>query len=188
MKVTKLADQIWECQNFLSQEQVSTLLDIAKSADEDLWFNPIPENKDGCRRSLELSYVKNRETEANELDDYILEKLNEIFYGYETILGVSGGVVRGSKDFEVHGEHRDNDAEGDKNLAYGALLYLNDNYVGGEIYYPEIGVEYKPRPGSLMIHYAGLLHGVKPVTEGVRYSMTGFIEGLNTKHNLDLLA
>ena len=187
MKINKLADQVWECENFLDQDQVSTLLEIAKSADEDLWFNPFF-NDEGCRRALELSNVEGRQDEVRALNGYIYKKLDDIFYDYEKILGVAGGVVRGSKEFEVHGEHRDNDAEGDKNLAYGALLYLNDDYVGGEIYYPEIGVKYKPRPGSLIVHYVGLLHGVKPVTEGVRYSMTGFLEGLDTKHNLDLLA
>lgn len=60
----------------------------------------------------------------------------------------------------------------------GANFYLNDDYEGGEIYYPNIGFSYKPVPNSLLIHRGieSFRHGVKEVTSGWRFGfgMFGF--------------
>ena len=60
---------------------------------------------------------------------------------------------------------------------YAALLYLNDDYEGGEIYFPQHGYfEYKPKPGSIVILEGSVdyMHGVKPVPKGTRYTITNF--------------
>jgi len=45
------------------------------------------------------------------------------------------------------------------------VSYLNDDYVGGDIYFPEIGVSLKPKKGSCVIFPSDDLfkHGVKPI-------------------------
>ena len=58
---------------------------------------------------------------------------------------------------------------------YGVLLYLNDCFNGGEIYYPDFNLEYKPEAGDLIIHHATIKHGVRKVIEGVRYSYPTFL-------------
>lgn len=62
-------------------------------------------------------------------------------------------------------------------IKYGAVLYLNDDYEGGEIYYPNLGIEIKPEAMSLVLHSSNMTHshGVKPVTKGTRYSLTTFL-------------
>lgn len=57
------------------------------------------------------------------------------------------------------------------------LVYLNDDYVGGEIYFDDIGLEIKPTAGSiLMFRCAGkTLHGVRPITEGLKYYIPLFV-------------
>ena len=60
---------------------------------------------------------------------------------------------------------------------YAALLYLNDDYIGGEIYFPQHEYfEYKPKPGSIVILEGSVdyMHGVKKVVEGTRYTITNF--------------
>jgi len=59
---------------------------------------------------------------------------------------------------------------------FGCVLYLNDNYEGGEIYFPNQNIKIKPKPNTLVFFPGTLeyLHGVKPVTNGVRYTLTSF--------------
>lgn len=46
-----------------------------------------------------------------------------------------------------------------------AICYFNDDYIGGDIYFPEIGFSLKPKKGSCLIFPSDDLfkHGVKPV-------------------------
>ena len=58
---------------------------------------------------------------------------------------------------------------------YTFLFYLNDNYEGGEISYPEYGVDHKPTAGDLIIHTTEVIHGVKKIRSGFRYRYQGII-------------
>lgn len=59
----------------------------------------------------------------------------------------------------------------EQNTLYGLIIYFND-FEGGEVYYPNQNIEYKPKRGDLLIHSAEehCLHGVKEVKSEVRYS------------------
>lgn len=59
---------------------------------------------------------------------------------------------------------------------FGCVYYLNDNYEGGEIYFPNQNIEIKPKPNTLVFFPGTLefLHGVRPVTNGTRYTLTSF--------------
>lgn len=54
----------------------------------------------------------------------------------------------------------------------GANFYLNDDYDGGELYYPELDFYYKPVPNSVVIHRGDRTdlyrHGVSEITSGWR--------------------
>jgi hypothetical protein len=58
-----------------------------------------------------------------------------------------------------------------KNWTHSAVVYLNDDFEGGEIVYPKKDFTFKPVAGSCVIHPAGSehLHRVNPVTKGDRY-------------------
>lgn len=59
-------------------------------------------------------------------------------------------------------------------LEIAAVLYLNDEYEGGEIYFPNLGYSYAPRKGDLVIFPANdekYLHGVNKVLNGNRYTL-----------------
>jgi hypothetical protein len=61
---------------------------------------------------------------------------------------------------------------------FSCVYYVNDNYEGGEIYMPIIGMTIKPKANSLLIWshtwHEDMAHGVKPVTSGTRYMSQGF--------------
>jgi hypothetical protein len=62
-------------------------------------------------------------------------------------------------------------------VEHGVICYINDDYQGGELYYPHKGIEYKPVRGSFASHPATeeYTHGVKPVSDNIRYILTSFI-------------
>lgn len=59
---------------------------------------------------------------------------------------------------------------------FGCVLYLNDDYDGGEIYFPNQNIQIKPKPNTLVFFPGTLefLHGVNPITKGIRYTLTSF--------------
>ena len=69
--------------------------------------------------------------------------------------------------------HIDNNE--DKNIKYGVILYFNDNYDGGEVFYSDLNKSIKPEARSLILHRADIHHGVKEVTKGIRYYATAFL-------------
>lgn len=64
----------------------------------------------------------------------------------------------------------------DPKVTHGAIFYINDDYEGGEIYYPALGIELKPKANSFVIHPSknGYEHGVKEVLGGDRINITYF--------------
>ena len=67
------------------------------------------------------------------------------------------------------------DDSGGSDIKYGVVLYLNDNFEGGELYYPNLGVMIKPEKGMLVYHSGNEDHEVLKVTSGNRYTLTSFI-------------
>lgn len=59
---------------------------------------------------------------------------------------------------------------------YVGVLYLNDNYDGGELYFPDHDIEFKPNSLSYYIFPGGVenIHGVKEILDGTRYTMVSF--------------
>ncbi|RKF29560.1 hypothetical protein BCY90_14855 [Agrobacterium deltaense] len=55
-----------------------------------------------------------------------------------------------------------------------ALLYLNDDYEGGELFFPRLEVNYRAKAGELVLFPSEYLHAVWPVTKGTRYCFVGF--------------
>jgi predicted 2-oxoglutarate/Fe(II)-dependent dioxygenase YbiX len=69
-----------------------------------------------------------------------------------------------------------NPTEGFDNLKYVGILYLNKDYEGGDLYFPEHGISIKPNAGSMYIFSGGVenIHGVTEITSGTRYTIVSF--------------
>ena len=52
------------------------------------------------------------------------------------------------------------------------ILYLNDNFVGGDLYFPDLDLRIKPERGMLVTFpsHPGYAHAAEPVKEGIRYA------------------
>ena len=68
-----------------------------------------------------------------------------------------------------------------------SLIYYNDDFTGGELYFPQHDIEITPKPG-LAVMFVGdrnYLHGVRTVTKGERWTTPSFytvIENLNEEY------
>jgi hypothetical protein len=65
-------------------------------------------------------------------------------------------------------EHFDSNRPND----IATLVYLNDDYTGGDIYFPKYDISYKPKPGDLLCFpdNPDYVHGVKTIESGTRYT------------------
>jgi hypothetical protein len=56
------------------------------------------------------------------------------------------------------------------------LFYLNDDYEGGELYFPQHNTEFKPKAGAAYFFPGdkNYLHGVKEIKSGIRYVIPFF--------------
>jgi len=73
-------------------------------------------------------------------------------------------------------EHSDN--SGGREIVYGVVIYLNDNFDGGELVYPESQTSIKPEAGMLVYHPGDQKHKVSKVISGNRYTLTSFIRNV----------
>ena len=57
------------------------------------------------------------------------------------------------------------------------VLFLNDDFEGGDFVFPELRVRVRPEPGMLVCFPSTheYLHGVEPVTKGTRYSIVNWM-------------
>ena len=104
---------------------------------------------------------------------YLLFKTKKLFPDRKK---TDPNVISRFKNKSHMGPHVDN--PGDNNLEFGCVIYLNDNYDGGEIFYPELNIKYKPKAGSLICHpsKSPYLHEVLPVYNGNRFIISFFVE------------
>jgi len=74
------------------------------------------------------------------------------------------------------------DQYSDKLIEYAAILYVNEGYTAGELFFTYFDFEYTPEPGTLML-FPGTEqyhHGVRPVGPGsVRYNLPSFVRKIH---------
>lgn len=75
------------------------------------------------------------------------------------------------------GKHTDT-YDDDKSRTISVVLYLNDDYTGGEIEFEDQGIFIKPTAGSIMVFPSRkpYFHASKPVLSGEKYIVPGFWE------------
>jgi hypothetical protein len=78
-----------------------------------------------------------------------------------TLLRYSGG--------EQYGFHYDGGTGSKRSIS--VLIYLNDDYEGGEIEFPNFNLKIKPKAGTLMLFPSNYAYGhiAHPVTSGTKY-------------------
>ncbi len=72
--------------------------------------------------------------------------------------------------------HRDNTTPGTAHRRFAVTINLNDDFDGGELWFPEFGPRrYRPPMGGAVVFSCSLLHEATPVTRGLRYATLPFL-------------
>jgi hypothetical protein len=67
------------------------------------------------------------------------------------------------------GIHKDDKQENKNNFI--CMFYINDDYQGGEITFPDQDITYKPKSGDILIYQSKFRHAVLEMQPGLRYSI-----------------
>ena len=170
--VEELTNNIFYIKSFLSAEE----LDFAKALIAPLsegswalvndglpenWQNKFYDHNDGALNgSIRKKMAK------------VLETLPDLqVIGYNRFLRQSPG-----QNMDAHIDER-NDVNNGSTREYAAVIYVNDDYEGGEIRYVNLDISVKPEAGSMLIFKTGpeYLHEVLQVRgNNSRYCLPGF--------------
>jgi len=119
---------------------------------------------------------------VHSLVDKYIYKMKETI---ESIFGVEVSVRppvimkwRPGIEQQPHADKQLNDGRPNAFVDYdiNTLFYYNDDFTGGELYYPQHNITVRPKPGLAVIHPGDVnyLHGVKMITSGERYTTPSF--------------
>jgi hypothetical protein len=86
---------------------------------------------------------------------------------------------------EPHADKQLNDGKPNPFPLYdiNSIIYWNDDFEGGEFYYPEFNKEFKIKAGMAVCHPGDVnyLHGVKEIRSGIRWTTPSFYTITNFK-------
>jgi hypothetical protein len=170
-----------EFSSFLSDKETSIILEFAKSTDlwgqlsNDFWSGRVIQassiNQTNKELGKTLQQIKDRALkyikEHYKIDDQIY---SDIFVLTRWLPGMSQSP---------HSDDMENtpDALNFIHRKYGLIVYLNNDFDGGQTFYPQHNVYINPEPGKMVVHPADTdhMHGVTPIGEGVRFTLASFI-------------
>jgi hypothetical protein len=196
-EVEEILPRVFKIKNFATPEQVKSLFDEASSYTQEDW---------SARYLSELKKHALEKFGSDDLEDLVEKGHFEVTWDFaDKNVGVADRDSklfidlnkRCQEIFDVIGNLEATgflmfqrlyagselishwDDQTDLLVAYAAVLYLNDDYNGGELFFPEFGFDTRPEPGSLVVFPSGKLyeHGVRPVKEGpTRYVIPVFVK------------
>ncbi len=196
MKINVLAPDVFEIEDFISVEEQEVVLNFLNNVEESEWFpidsndlrqhNLVEHGVDGSGNQISRLGFFYGKRYQNKLPEVVVEniypRIKNLFHSYYLIEPPS--LHRHLKG-DNHKPHRDYDPLNQKteyHIRYGIVIYFNDDYSGGALDYPELGIIHKPKARSLMMHAGNILHGTTEVeNDVVRYFATAFIKGTKDK-------
>jgi len=181
-------ENIHVIKNFLSESECDWFQKIIQESDEDRWEG----NSEGEGRSWWFKRIINLNKDQMESDivSNIVKKIRLYIDDEEPNLIIRnelsaihrmppGDSMFVHCDNPIYEEYDITDKEIENvnlGLQYAVILYLSD-FEGGEVYYPYLGIEYKPKKGDALWHPGNkkYTHGVKKVTgDKTRYITTTY--------------
>jgi hypothetical protein len=143
---------------------------VIYGSNKTLNVNSVPSHVDSHSVGSKMLYVKNSLVMAAEMsvDKYLSgHGLDSRFYN----MPLDHLPIRRWDKGSSMGPHCDN-YDGHDSIAFSMIMYINDDYLGGELSFPNHDLQIKPSPGSIVIFPSvdPYLHQVKTVTAGKRYT------------------
>ncbi len=197
-RVDEVAPRIYLVSNFATPDEIQTLHEEVNSAAEEDWsYSYLSETRKHALAKFGRDDLENLIAEGLlEVTDHFADKTLpikddqlrltlqnraiEIFQQAGDL--VFTGFMNHQRLYPGSALTAHFDQYSDKLVQYAAVLYINDDYAAGEVFFPNYELSLRPAPGSLLI-FPGTkeyMHGVYPVEEGpTRYVLPAFIK---TRH------
>ena len=173
--------------NVLNKDQIESIL---KKIKDNGCLEPHDfENFEGIKIDYNLIDVDRAvENVINEAEKYFLENFSIpnrqmiLTRSYGTIMH-PGAMLVPHKDLYNSGRLHD--------FSYGDALvcnvYLSDNFEGGELVFPELGIEIKPEAGDVVLFPGYLIeHGVNEVKSGSRITLINHFSLMSEEDTLKI--
>lgn len=188
------SEQIVELENFMTQEEIDFLEKAAKNIT--IWDVTESHINENGTVIYNADYWKDRVCTKPSLDkndpkvapviEGLFQRLRPIvedFYrvrvqptGVTIVRWLPGQFQKPHADKELHDGK---DAGMPNDFPYydlSSLFYLNDDYEGGELYFPIQDVKFKPKKGAAYFFPGDMnyIHGVTEIKSGIRYTCPFF--------------
>lgn len=180
-------------ENFLDKESFYSLQEFCDFAKNNLRTNdhhvyqPLPNH---IRKILDKAYEKLLSTAS---EKYALSFINDgqevcffvhpegsFMKPHTDIVETTDSIEYDNIDYNnldsIRKAHEDHEFHWTGHLAM--LVYINDDYDGGELYFPNRDISIKPKP-NMMVCFPGndhYLHGVSKNTKNVRFNISLFLK------------
>jgi hypothetical protein len=184
-------DSIVIVKNFVDAADMKVVQDFFPMISE--WENPMEDafNEDGTC-TYEASYWWDRMCSGRILerlnpdvftiiDKYIVKMKNLLEGKFNVGLSTRPPVLvrwLPGNEQQPHADKQLNDGSPNPFPTYdvNSIIYWNEDFAGGEFYYPEHGIELKIEAGMAVAHPGDIhfLHGVKKVVSGTRWTTPSF--------------
>ena len=163
--------------DFITEDERQRLLSFIYTLKEEDWFDVQP-SEIWSHRVFSTNKIMQRDPELVKLMINIRDRASIIIkelYGIQKELYSNGlSIVRWEKG-SSQPPHADQ-PNGYDYREFGSVLYLNDNYEGGSIYFPQYGIDIKPVSGAYAFFPGDTnhMHGVSEIKDNTRYTFPIF--------------
>jgi predicted 2-oxoglutarate/Fe(II)-dependent dioxygenase YbiX len=187
-------ENIVEIENFLTEKELSFLNNFIRNNDK--WdYTETKYNEEGTI-IYDASYWENRVATWNTLIDAnpevpeiianIVTRMKPIiedFFKVEAfptrpalVRWLPGNFQNPHADKELHIGDDAGKPNDFPHYDLAGLFYLNDDYDGGELFFPNQGIEFKPKVGAGYFFPGDMnyIHGIRKITSGIRYTAPFF--------------
>jgi hypothetical protein len=195
-ELEEITDELLLIKNFLSKEEVDFVLDVISKASQKDWEIEYMSNLESfCMEKFGRNDVENLVAEGkfeitqnwvdknlnikhHEEQQVFYKRLSDIVDASFPNLELSGlaTIQRMQPEVELKSH---TDQHTDPSIQYATILYINDDYNEGELFFRNLNLELRPKPGDLLFFPGNekYEHGVKHVAEGpIRYVIVGFVK------------
>ena len=187
-------DMIVELENFMTEEEITFLENAARKIT--IWDVTEDHYNDEGTVIYDSSYWKDRVASGPTLDknderivpiiEGLFKKLQPVIEDFYKVKAIPTGqsIVRWLPG-QLQNPHADKELHEGENAGkpndfpwydLASLFYLNDDYEGGELYFPNQGIKFKPKKGAAYFFPGDMnfIHGVTEIKSGIRYTCPFF--------------